>query len=470
MKLGYLFRILPLFACALVSAQSPETSATGPKSPLVYVIPIRENIMPPLLYVVRRGVKEAMEHKADLIVLDMETNGGRVDVTEDLIDSLGKFKGQTATYINDKAISAGAFISVATQSIYMAPGAVIGAAAPVMSGIGGGVPEMSNTMEEKINAVIREQFQAVAEKNGYNTEVVEAMINMKKELVIDGEVISKEGELLVLRATRAAKKYGDPPTALLSSGTVDTIMEVIALLGFENAEVVRVQPTGAEKLASMINVISPLLLMIGLLGLYIEFKTPGFGFPGILGIVSFLIYFMGGYIAGLSGMEWLALFLIGILLIVIELFVTPGAVVFGLAGAACMLVGLVMKGVDIYPGMPPIPTVPQLEPPLMELAIGFGGALIIALFLAKLLPRSPLYKILVSERVSGGQTVQRFDEEHASWIGMVGKSVSPLCPGGKAQFGDQVLDVITQGEMIEYGRQVRVVKHSANQAVVESTD
>src|SRR5437867_5664928 len=114
----------------------------------VYVVPIRDDIMPPMVYLVRRGVKEAMEAKADLLVIDMDTNGGRVDVTEEIMEIVNKFKGHTVTYVNHKAFSAGAFISVATQKIYMAPQSVIGAAAPMLMIPGGGPTEIPQTVEE----------------------------------------------------------------------------------------------------------------------------------------------------------------------------------------------------------------------------------------------------------------------------------------------------------------------------------
>src|SRR6266498_2490522 len=117
----------------------------------VFILPIRDDIMPPLVYLVRRGVKEAMEAQADLLVLDMETNGGRVDTTREIIGILNQFKGDTATYVNKDAFSAGAFIAVATKKIYMAPESVIGAAAPVILSPGGnGVERVPDTYESKM--------------------------------------------------------------------------------------------------------------------------------------------------------------------------------------------------------------------------------------------------------------------------------------------------------------------------------
>src|SRR5688572_7623943 len=131
-------------------APTPAATTNGVSTKKVYILPIRDNIMPPLVYLVRRGVKEAMEANADLLVLDMETNGGRVDTTREIIGILNEFKGDTVTYVNKDAFSAGAFIAVATRKIYMAPESVIGAAAPIMVAPGGGGAEaIPDTLEKK---------------------------------------------------------------------------------------------------------------------------------------------------------------------------------------------------------------------------------------------------------------------------------------------------------------------------------
>jgi len=144
-------KIWPVVALALAVVFGAETPAAEIQaaSKKVYVLPVREDIMPPLVYLVRRGVKEAMEAKADLLVLDMKTNGGRVDTTREIISILEQFPGDTLTYVNKDAFSAGAFISVATKRIYMAPGSVIGAAAPIMLSPGGEGIEKVPDLREK---------------------------------------------------------------------------------------------------------------------------------------------------------------------------------------------------------------------------------------------------------------------------------------------------------------------------------
>jgi membrane-bound serine protease (ClpP class) len=434
----------------------------------VYVLPIREDIMPPMVYLARRGVKEAMESKADVLVLDVETDGGRVDSMMEIIQIIGNFKGETVTYVNKRAFSAGALMAFATQRIFMAPGSVIGAAAPVMmSPTGGGTEALSDTVEVKTASALSALMRVNAEKYGHNTELVDAMMKKTKELVIDGKVINKKGDLLTLTDTEARMEYGRPPKPLLSLGTVDSLDALLRKLGYSEAKRVDVQATGAERVAIWINALSPILLLIGIVGVYIEFKTPGFGLPGIIGIGAFALYFFGGYIAGLSGMEWVGVFLLGLLLVALELFVFPGTAVPGIAGAALMLIALVMAMVDVYPGMPLLPSFEAVRVPLRGIFLAVAGAALSIVILSRVLPSTPLYGRLVSKSASGVQTVARMEQEQGLRIGQVGVAVSPLRPGGKAQFGDAILDVMSQGEMIGKGQKVRIIGHSGTEAVVE---
>jgi ATP-dependent protease ClpP protease subunit len=279
-----LLALLAVLIPALIPSTAVAAEASTNAAKKVYILPIRDDIMPPLVYLVRRGVKEAMEAKADLLVLDMETNGGRVDTTREIISILNEFKGETVTFVNKDAFSAGAFIAVATKQIYMAPESVIGAAAPIIMSPGGdGVEKMPDTYEKKMTSAVKAMVRTTAEKNGHNIAVVEAMIDKTRGLVLtnvtaeatNAVVIAKEGDILTLTNTEAEKEYGNPPKRLLSSGTVKDLDTLIAQLGYAGATTHRVDPTGMERIGSWLNVISPLLLIIGIAGIYIEFKTPG---------------------------------------------------------------------------------------------------------------------------------------------------------------------------------------------------
>lgn len=462
------------------------TAAASDKARKVYVLPIRDDIMPPLVYLVRRGVKEAMEAKADLLILDMETNGGRVDTTREIISILSEFKGDTATYVNKAAFSAGAFISVATKHIYMAPESFIGAAAPIIISPGGdGVEKIPDTYEKKMTSAVKAMFRAVAEKNGHNIAVVEAMIDKTKGLtlsnVVDGAtnvvVIIKEGEILTLTNTEAEKEYGNPPKKLLSSGTVKDVDDLIKVLGYANVVRHDIKETGMEKIGSWLNAISPLLLIIGVVGIYIEMKTPGFGLAGIIGITAFALYFLGGYAAGLSGLEWLVVFILGLALVIVELFVYPGHVFIGVIGAVLMLAAVIMAMVDVYPAptttpgsLPALPALPSLDKfqlPMRNLLIALVGGLAGVWVASRLLPKTPIYRVVVSTSASGVRTEAALEEQKKARQGQIGVTISPLRPGGKAQFGEAILDVISQGEMVPRGTQVRIIGYSGAEALVE---
>lgn len=458
--------VLPVRAVELEGSATTTTSST--KTNQVFVLPIRDDIFEPMVYLVRRGVKAAMEAGADTLILDMDTNGGGVGPTLEIIDILAKFEGRKVTYVNIKAYSAGAFIAVATEAIYMAPESVIGAAAPIMMSPGGtGVQDMPSTMEVKMTSALSARVRAYAQKYGHNTQVVNAMINKQTELIIDGKTLNEKGQILTLTNREAEEKYGDPPKPLLSAGTVDSLEEVIAKVGESGAKVTRIEPTGAERLATWLTALNWLWLIVGVAGIYIEIKTPGFGLPGIVGICGFALYFLGSYVAGLAGLEWAALFVVGLILVVLEIFVWPGTVVAGLVGMAMIFVSLVMAFVDMYPGMPPVPTLPQLRLPLRDLGIAAMGSVLVIVMLARLLPKTPFYAVLVSQEASGIVSVGQREAAAESRVGREGVALSPLHPGGKAQFGEEILDVTTQGEMIDRGAPVRIIRHSLGEAVVE---
>lgn len=462
-----LWLLLAFLAAGAVLADARAEAARAK----VCILPIREDIDSPLVYVIRRGVKEAMQSKADLLLLDMETNGGKVSSTEEIIEILAQFKGRTVTYVNKNAYSAGAFIAVSTQRIFMAPESVIGAAAPIMMSPGGmGVESMPATVEVKMTSALSAKVRAYAQKNGHNPDVVEAMIDKQKELEIGGKTINKKGNILTLTNREAEEKLGDSGRPLLSEGTVESLDKLLENLGFAGAERMVVQPTGAEKLAFWLTALNWLWLILGVAGVYIEFKTPGFGLPGIVGICGFTLYFLGGYVAGLSGLEWPLLFLLGLVLVALELFVFPGTLALGLAGVCLMLVTLVMAMVDFYPGMPRVPSFPQIQVPLRDMGIAALGSVVVLVVLSRLLPKTTMYGRLVTLSVSGGATAKADEAVRQSRIGLEGVCVSALRPGGKAQFGEDILDVLTQGESMPRGARVRITEFSGKSAVVEAVN
>jgi membrane-bound serine protease (ClpP class) len=154
-------------------------------------------------------------------------------------------------------------------------------------------------------------------------------------------------------------------------------------------------------------------------------------------------------------------------LLFLELLVFPGTMALGLAGAALMVVSLVMALVDVYPGMPTIPTLPQLQFPLQTLGIAAIGSAVAVLILARFLPETPIFRRLVSNTASGEASTVAAETARSSRVGQIGVAISQLRPGGKGQFGDDIIDVMTQGELLAKGTRVRIIRHSSTEAVVE---
>lgn len=454
----------------LLGLMGAQTALPAPEAPKrVFIVPIRQEVGEPLVYIVRRGVKEAMDAHATLLVIDMDTYGGKGSSMEEIIDIINQFKGETVSFVNTKAFSAGALICFATHQIYMAPQSVIGAAAPVQMAPGGsGIESLPDTVEVKMASAVSAMVRANAEKNGHNVDVADAMVKKTKELTLDGKVINEKGQILTLTDKEALAKYGKPPKPLLSAGTADSLDALLDQLGYGAAERTVIKPSGAETLAAFLNTISPVLLIVGIIGLYIEVKTPGVVVPAVISVIAFLLYFLGGYVAGLSGMEWVIVFIIGLGLVISEFFVHPGTIFPGLIGAALVLVALIMAMADMYPGPLSLPTFPQVELPLKNLGIALAGSLLIVAALARFLPKTPVYRTLVSRTASGDASVLAQQHQQSSRIGQTGIAISNLRPGGKARFGDDILDVVTQGEMIAKDQPVRIIAYTGSDAIVES--
>jgi len=292
--------MLVALALGVWGAWRPVARADDAPPKAVCVLTIHEDITRNTLLLVRRGLREAEEKNASALVLDMSTNGGRIDATEDIIRLLERAPMKTYTFVNDKAYSAGAYIAAATDKIFMAPGSVIGAATPVMIG-DSGVQELPKSYEEKLTSAMRARIRATAQDKGHDPEVFEAMVDADRGLTIDGKEITAKGKLLTLTSDEAAKKYGHPPTPLLSAGTVNSAAELLEKVGLKGAGTFVVSPYGFEQLARWITVISPVLILIGFLALYIELSHPGVTLPAIVAIACFTIYFLGYIVAGLAG-------------------------------------------------------------------------------------------------------------------------------------------------------------------------
>jgi membrane-bound serine protease (ClpP class) len=405
----------------------------------VVVIPVREQVDSPLLFIIRRGLKEAIEEKATVVVLDMKTPGGAIDVTFEIMEALAKFPGKTITYVNDQAISAGAFISAMTEEIWFSPRGKIGAAAPV-TGTG---EEIDKTMRQKVVSFLRAEVRSVSEGKGYRGQVLSAMIDESYELKIDDNVLKPKGELLTLTASEAVKTYGEPPRPLLGAGIAASLDELLTQkFGAGGYNVKHLEVTWSEHFAVFLRALAPLLLGLGLLAIYIEFKTPGFGVFGITGIVCLAIVFLSNYVAGLSGHEPMLVFGLGLVLVFVEFFFFPGIIVVALAGLALMFGSLIWSMADIWPNEPITVTGDLLVLPFRDLGLGILIAVALALALARFIPRGWFFsRLAVTSPISGSAQNSGVAPEvgatAGTLVGRTGVAATGLFPSGQVEIDGQ---------------------------------
>jgi membrane-bound serine protease (ClpP class) len=450
-----------IFACLVFAASVGAADS-------VVIIPVKEDITQNTVYLIRRGLRQAEQQKAKALVIDMDTHGGSVDATEKILALLKRAPMKTFTYVNTKAYSAGAFIAAGTNRIYMAPGSVIGAATPVMMMPGSGVQELPKSYEEKINSAMRALIRTTAQDKGHNPDVFEAMVDADKGLVVNGTTISPKGKVLTLTNEEAQKTYGKPPKPLLSAGTVKELSELLAREKLDAVETEEIRLTGFEQVARFLTAISPILILLGLLGIYVEMNTPGFGFPGIGAILCFVLVFFGSYLAGLAGWEHLLLLLLGVALLAIEIFLIPGFGVTGIAGIVCVCGALLLMMTERLPGGSWWwPSWEQVQMPLIKLCFSVVGAVIGAYIIGKFLPKTPLWKrmelspaaVTAPEPLAGVAPQTKL-------LGEIGVAETQLRPAGKARFAGQLVDVVTQGDLIEKGQRVKVIEAAGARIVV----
>lgn len=449
--------------------EAPAGKPAGPAK--VVVIPIREQISPPELYILRRGLKEAIDNGVQTVVLDMNTPGGRVDVTFDMLKALEKFPGKTVTYINSDAISAGALISAGTDEIYFSPDGVIGAAAPV----GADGADIDETMKAKVVSYLKARVRTLSEGKGYRSEVISAMIDMKSEFKIGEEIIKAKDELLSLTAQEAMKEYGTPPAPLLGAGIAKDMNELLDRIhGPGNWTMTRLEVTWSEKLAQYLTGIAPLLMAIGMVALFIEFKTPGFGFFGIAGGLILATVFLGHSVAGLSGHEPMLFFALGVLLVVVEIFFFPGSIAFALAGVVLMLGSLVWSMADLWPSEPVAFTTDVFLQPLVSVAIGTALAIVIFVLLLRFLPKGGPWGRMVLDAAVGGEPgglrpllAGSGGSASPSLIGESGITVTALLPSGQVNIGGKRYEAKLAVGSAEVGTPVVVTRHGEFSLEVE---
>ena len=428
----------------------------------VFVIPINGDIDMGLPYVVSRGIDQAENDDAKLIIFDIDTFGGRVDAATKIKDSILGTKIPTVAFINRRAISAGALISLSCDSIYMTSGATIGAATAV--------DLQGNKGSEKVISYMREEMASTAEANGKSREIAAMMVDESLELdfyvTSSGDTLNStdiEGfkvDKLVTLTTKDALKLG------FANETFENIESLIEYLGFDNSQSKKITSTWSEELVRFLTnpTVAPLLMSLGFLGLLFEVKSPGLGFPGIAGIIFLTLFFGSHFLVGLADIIEVILLFFGILLVILEILIIPGFGIAGITGGGLILWSIFYMLLGEYP------SAQDYSDAYFGLSIATIGAIAAGILLFKIITESKYYSQIIEFKPQRKQDGYSISKGFEKFVGKSGISTTDLRPSGKINIDNQIFQAISTGDYINKNSKIIVLRIDENQMVVAMKD
>ncbi len=334
----------------------------------------------------------------------------------------------TVAFIDKRAISAGALIALSCEKIAMVPGASIGASTVVDA--------TGQKQSEKYQSYMRSEMRATAEKNGRRTDIAQGMVDEK---IIVPDLQDDSTSLITLTSEEALKfKMADK--------IVHSFDELKNAFGLNNTNVIVVTSNWAEDLVRFLNnpIVSSLLIMLGLLGLYTEIKTPGWGLPGTIGLICLALFFGSGYILKLASIIEILIFALGVILLLVEIFVIPGFGIFGIIGIILMASGLflgLLSDLKIVDSS-------MISYAIIQLAGVFLGTSILIAIMLKYLPKSNVFNKLILHESVKEKSGYAVKDKYANFVGKEGIALTDLRPSGTALIDGERIDVVTQGDFI----------------------
>lgn len=412
----------------------------------VYIAYIEGDIDLGLAPYVSRVVAEAEKDNAEAIIFKINTFGGRVDAATQIKDAIINTNLLTIAFINNRAISAGALIALSCKKIVMVPGSLIGAATVV--------DQQGEKVGEKYQSYMRSEMRSTAEKNGRRVDIAEGMVD--ERVVVPG--IDDSTKLITLTSTEALK-YGFADTLLKDYD------EIFAYFKLGNAEKVFQKSNWAEDVVRFLNngIVSSILIMIGIFGLMAEIKSPGWGLPGTAALIALALFFGSSYILQLASVIEILMFVAGLVLLLLEIFVIPGFGVAGISGIILIIASLFLSML----GADPFLDFNAVSMAIIKLTIGLAAALVLIFLLARFLPKSNFFKKFIlseEEKATEGYTSRANLSE---LLGAEGIAVTTLRPAGTAEINGKRVDVVTDSEYIEHGKPIVVSAVEGMRVVVK---
>jgi membrane-bound serine protease (ClpP class) len=430
-------RRFALSACLLlVAILFLVTFPASANEKIVYLVPIEDTVEKGLYAFLDRALTEAENNQADVVIFEVNTPGGAVDAAADIGQRLRNTSIETVAYVNNKALSAGAYISLNADQIYMSPNSTMGSAA-IIDGSG-------NAADKKSQSYWLAAMTTAAEQNGRNPIYAQAMAD---ETINLPEYGAEKGKLLTFSAEQA-KKAG------YSEGTVVNKSQLYSILEVEDADIRTIDESFAEKVARFLTnpYMIPLLLTVAGIGIVVELFSPGFGLPGLIGLTSLILYFYGHLVAGITGYETLALFIVGLVLCFLELFI-PGGII-GTIGLIAILGSLFLASGDpIHFGI--------------SLLIALAASVTVFILLVKVYGKNmKFFKKFVLKDSTNTEQGYISNVSRLELIGMKGKALTDLRPSGTAVINGERLDVVSEGTFIGKDSAVTVIKAEGSRIVV----
>ncbi|WP_175614888.1 NfeD family protein [Piscibacillus halophilus] len=416
--------------------QAPIDADQHEDSASIYVIPVEDDVEQGLVAFLERSIREAEESFADLIVFEIDSPGGRVDSANDIANLITGTDIPTVAYVINQAASAGSYIALNADEIYFKPNARMGAAGVITSD--------GNAADKKAQSDWIKAMRASAESNGRDPLYAEAMANENIDLPDYG---APEGEFLTLSPEEAVEVG-------YAEGIAENRRDLFELLEINNPQITESELTISEQIARFITnpVVIPILLSIASIGLIVELYSPGFGIPGILGLVSLILFFYGHLVAGLAGYESVILLLVGLICIILEIFVPSG--ILGIIGGGAILGALLVSGADMG-----------------HMAFSIGIALLVSIVLVivlfkKLDFNKGILRHIVLQDSTKSELGYVSNENRMDLIGLTGRALTYLRPSGTAVFDGERLDVVSEGSFIASEAEVEIVKVEGSRIVV----
>lgn len=445
----------------LICQHSLAKAEPAGKVDTVYYVPVSGEIGLRLAPLIKRVTEEADQEKVKALILEINTFGGRLDAAVEIRDALVNTKTLTIAFINERAISAGALISLACQKIVMAPAATIGAATPVAINP---FNDEVKPAREKIISYFRKEMKATAERHERPTSIAEAMVD--PDIAIEGLI--EKGKVLTLTTSEALQhKLAD----MEISGGIEEIMSAFHL---NPSRIITKETNLTEKFLGVISgsLISSLLLVIGMLGLFLEFRTPTWGVAGTIGLLCIILFLWGHWALNLVGLEELLLIVIGTVLLLLEVFVIPGFGIVGILGIICLTTGLVLSLVGKHP------TFAEIWKAISHVSIVFICVIILSILFLKYLSKTKsIQRFVLHTKARQPAYIDPFIETEAKrytssskkdhYLGREGVAYTNLRPAGKGIFGKERLNVVTEGDFLEKGAPIRIIGVQGSNIIVQ---